>query len=117
MRYQYIYVAGPITNGNSLLNLRDGMLAGIDLIKRGFTPYIPHNDMIQYMLDPVTMDYETILEQDLSWVEKCDALLRLPGSSPGADREVAHAKANNIQTFYNVHVLEEANEIHAAAGE
>ena len=109
MKYRYIYVAGPITKGNTLLNIRNGMTTGIDLIRRGFVPFVPHNDFIQYILDPDTLDYDTILEQDLAWVEKCDALLRLPGDSPGADREVAHAIRHRLLVTSSIKDLETEN--------
>ena len=109
MEYRYVYVAGPITKGNTLVNLRNGMMAGLELVKLGYVPFVPHNDMIQYMLDPETLDYETILSMDLAWVERCDALLRLPGESPGADREVAHATKHGLLVTNSIDYLEEAN--------
>ena len=36
-------------------------------------------------------EYETWMEYDLAWLGACEALLRLPGHSPGADREVRYA--------------------------
>ena len=33
---------------------------------------------------------------DLRLVERCDVLVRLPGDSAGADREVAHARRRGI---------------------
>ncbi len=109
MKYRYVYVAGPITRGDTLVNIRNGMLAGTELTKRGFVPFIPHNDFIQYILDPVTLDYETILRLDLAWIERCDALLRLEGDSPGADREVAHAQKLGLLVTSDIEYLEEAN--------
>jgi hypothetical protein len=49
--------------------------------------------------------YEDWMEQCLSWVERCDALLRLPGSSPGADREAQHAMQKGIPVFYSLEEL------------
>ena len=109
VKYKYIYVAGPITHGDTLRNIRKGMLVGIELIKRGFVPFVPHNDMVQYLLDPDTLDYETILTQDLAWVKKCDALLRIPGKSPGADREVQYALSQGLFVTRHIDYLEEAN--------
>ncbi|MEK0326138.1 MAG: DUF4406 domain-containing protein [Nitrosopumilus sp.] len=113
MKYRYVYVAGPITKGNTLLNIRNGMMMGLELIRRGFVPFVPHNDFIQYILDPHTLEYDTILEQDMAWVERCDALLRLPGESPGADREVAHAEKHGLFVTDSIDVLESANAIAA----
>lgn len=39
---------------------------------------------------------------DLAWLERCDALLRVPGPSAGADREVAHARERGLPTFFTV---------------
>ena len=108
---KYVYVAGPITKGNTLLNIRNAMTVGTELITRGYVPYIPHNDFIQYMLDPKALDYETILDQDLAWVERCDALLRLPGDSPGADREVAHALKHGLAVAKHIDHLDQINEL------
>ena len=55
------------------------------------------------------MDYETILKQDLAWVKKCDALLRLPGDSPGADREVQYALSQGLLVTQSMDYLDEAN--------
>ena len=35
----------------------------------------------------------------------CDAVLRLPGESKGADNEVRVAKANKIPVFYSIDAL------------
>ena len=106
---KYVYVAGPISKGDTLLNIRNGIRTGTELIKRGYVPYIPHNDFIQYILDPEALDYETILACDLAWVERCDALLRLPGESPGADREVAHAMEHSLFVARHIDYLDEYN--------
>ncbi len=110
MKYKYVYVAGPITQGDTLLNIRNGIKAGTALVRCGYVPYIPFNDFIQYMLDPEVLDYETILKQDLAWIERCDALLRLPGESPGADREVAHAIKHGLLVTTDIDYIDEANE-------
>ena len=109
MKYKYVYVAGPITNGDTLLNIRNGMKAGTELVKLGYVPFVPHNDFIQYMLDPDALDYETLLAWDLAWVKRCDAVLRLPGESPGADREVQYARSQGLLVVNTVECLEEAN--------
>ena len=38
---------------------------------------------------------------DLAWIERCDALLRMPGESSGADREVEHARAHSVPVFHS----------------
>jgi hypothetical protein len=38
----------------------------------------------------------------LPWVSVADAVLRLPGTSPGADREVALALSLGIPVYYDI---------------
>ena len=109
MEYKYIYVAGPITKGDTLLNIRNGMSTGTELLRLGYMPYIPHNDFIQYMLHPDVLTYERMLDWDFAWIERCDALLRLPGESPGADREVRCAQRRNLLVVNTIEALEAAN--------
>jgi hypothetical protein len=86
-----LYIAGPITgSGDAIMNVRNGILAGEEVKRRGWLPFIPHLDILVRIACGV--EYEQILEMDLEWVKKCDALLRLPGESPGADRECEVAK-------------------------
>ena len=109
VKYKYIYVAGPITKGDTHINVRNGMLAGLELIKRGFVPFVPHLDYGMRFIDPDTMHYENMLAQDFAWIERCDALLRLPGDSSGADREVKHALEHGLIVVNHIDYLEEAN--------
>lgn len=44
--------------------------------------------------------YEVYMAQDFAWIERCDCLIRLPGESSGADREIEHAKGLGKQVFY-----------------
>lgn len=109
MKYRYVYVAGPISLGDTHVNVRNGMLAGLELINRGFVPFIPHLDYAMRFIDPKTMHYENMLDQDFAWIERCDALLRLEGESPGADREVEHAQKHGLLVTNTIDYLEEAN--------
>jgi hypothetical protein len=47
-------------------------------------------------------EYGVWTEQGLIWLEMCQALIRLPGESPGADHEVEEAEALGIPVFYSV---------------
>lgn len=42
-------------------------------------------------------------------IARCDAVLRISGSSRGADMDVAHAKALGLQVFYSVDEIPDAN--------
>ena len=43
--------------------------------------------------------YEAWTALDFAWLEVCDALLRLPGHSPGADAEEAWCQAHGLPVF------------------
>ncbi len=48
------------------------------------------------------MSHADWLEVDLPWVDVADAVLRLPGESRGATREVKRAEWRGIPVFYSV---------------
>lgn len=77
---------------------------GTMLMDCGFTPFIPHLNYYWHAIDP--RPYEEWLEHDLSWVAASEALLRLPGYSPGADREIAFAKDFGIPVFETLEALQ-----------
>lgn len=98
-----IYIAGPYTKGDPVLNTRTAILTGSKLLARGFTPFVPHLTMFWHMLDP--QDYEVWLNFDFEWVKTCDGLLRLEGESSGADREVRVAVEHKIPVFFSLDSL------------
>lgn len=95
-----IYIAGPYTKGDVAQNVRNAIEAGHMVIEAGFVPYIPHLSHFHHMLYPE--DYETWIAIDFIWVDVCDAVIRLPGESSGADREVDLAKRQGKWIFYGV---------------
>lgn len=99
MKPKYVYVAGPYSS-DPVLGTRAAIEAADWLAQRGFVPFIPHLTHFWHFLIP--HPYEFWLEQDLEWLKKCDALLRLPGESSGADREVTMARTWHIPVFFDV---------------
>jgi hypothetical protein len=83
-----VYVAGPYSSDPEG-NTRRAIAMGTILMDCGFSPYIPHLTHYWHAIDP--RPYEEWVEHDLSWVAVSEALLRLPGHSPGADREADFA--------------------------
>jgi nucleoside 2-deoxyribosyltransferase len=71
------------------------------LLDAGFVPFCPHLSHYPDIAQP--RGYEAWLAYDLVWLESCDVLLRLPGESPGADREVAYARQHGIPVVAVVH--------------
>lgn len=100
-----VYVSGPISNGDVEQNVRNACKAAAELIKLGYAPLVPQ--LTAYLQSPVAslsagFSHETWMEVDLPWVEVADVVLRLPGLSRGADREVAHALAKGIPVFTSI---------------
>jgi len=95
-----IYIAGPYTKGDQAENVRNAIYAGSFIGNLGHFPFIPHLSHFWHMMIPE--NYEYWLRQDEEWLKCCDGLLRLPGESAGADREVELAKALGIPIYTSV---------------
>ena len=93
-----VYVAGPYTHGDVEANVREAIAASDMLLEAGYAPYCPHMSHFWHRQHP--HDYETWMALDMAWLAQCDALIRLPGESPGADREVLFAQHHNIPVYY-----------------
>lgn len=98
-----VYVAGPLTKGNLFANVREAALMGDRVWRAGFAPFVPHVFSLGEVIVP--REYEDAMAFDFEWVRRCDALLRLEGESPGADREVAYARECLIPVYYNLEDL------------
>jgi Domain of unknown function (DUF4406) len=101
-----VYIAGPVSLGDLDQNVRQANEAMIELMKAGFAPFNPMLSCFAGWPEakgPEVLPRNTVhddwYDMDLSWVSVCQAVLRLPGESKGADREVAHANALNIPVF------------------
>jgi hypothetical protein len=101
-----VYVAGPYTKGDPCINTHRAIEAGNAVLDAGFAPFVPHLSHFWHTASPRV--YEDWMELDLAWVVKADALLRLPGESSGADREVALALAAGVPVFHSLPELIEA---------
>jgi len=98
-----VYVAGPYTKGDVAVNVREAVGASNELLKLGYAPYCPHLTHFWHMLFPG--EYRTWTDLDNEWVACCDAMLRIPGESGGADDEVEVAKSLGIPVFFSVEEL------------
>ena len=92
-----IYVAGPYSQGDMDANVNLAIAYGHNILDMGLSPFVPH--LAHYMHLIKRRDYEDWMNWDLTWLEKCDALIRIPGPSPGADREVTRAHELGIPVF------------------
>jgi hypothetical protein len=112
MRNILVYVAGPISRGDLRENIRQACEMGLQLLKAGVAFHIPH--LTCYMGQvydglgavPEVLPKGSAIEDwyAISLVElrRCDALLRLPGDSVGADLEEAEAVRSGIPVFASI---------------
>lgn len=90
------------------------MRAGSELLDAGHCPFVPHTTSTWHMIHP--HGYEVWMDWDFKWILQCEALVRLPGVSPGSDREVDHAKGAGLPVFHSVAEFLEWHAKHAAVG-
>lgn len=96
-----IYVAGPYTNGDVAQNVRSAIFEADYITSHlGHVAYCPHLTHFWHMLLP--HEHEFWMQLDLAWLDVCDAILRLPGESAGADREVAYAQTRGSIVYHSV---------------
>jgi hypothetical protein len=95
-----IYVAGPYTKGDVAVNVRTAYEAANRLADLGFAPFVPHATHFWHMLYP--RPYEFWLALDNEFLQCCAAVLRLPGESSGADKEVQLARDIGMPVFTKI---------------
>ena len=95
-----IYCAGPYSNGDVAVNVRTAIDAGAQLIQSGFAVIVPHTCHFMHIIHP--QDYESWMAIFFELVTRCDGLYRIPGFSPGADREVEYARQHGIPVFHSL---------------
>jgi len=101
-----IYIASPYTIGNKLENVKRQIQVADVLLEHGYNPVLPLLNHFWHEISPKTEDQW--LAYDLSLLDKCAYLLRLPGESIGSDIEVEYAENNMITVFYDlVELLDE----------
>lgn len=92
-----VYIAGPYT-GDEAANVRAAIEAAEFVRNAGHVPFVPHLMHFWGLQHP--RPYGDWLAQCLVWLACCEAVLRLPGHSAGADVEVATAAKLGIPVFH-----------------
>ena len=114
-----IYIAGPISKGDLLANIRQADAAFIRLLRAGFAPFCPHwscfcgavsNRVLETVgqaaqVMPEGTVHDDWMGTDLPWVAVSEAVLRLPGESVGADLEVKEAYQRGIPVYHSLNEL------------
>lgn len=118
-----VYVAGPIgaNDEGRAARIEAAGAAGIQLLLKGFAPFVPHLWAAANLNADGVASYEQWMDYDFAWLRQCQMVLRIPGDSPGADREVAEAQRLGLPVVYTVlhaevyrDVLSRARERHGA---
>jgi hypothetical protein len=95
-----VYLASPYTIGNQQDNVDCQINMAAYLLDRGFFPFAPL--LCHYIDQKHPRDYDVWLKWCIAWLPQCNAVLRLPGHSRGADLEVELAISKNIPVFHIV---------------
>lgn len=122
-----VYIAGPIRKGDLAENIKQSDVAVRALMGAGIAYYNPMwscyaGGCTRWRFDSERGEpkvigaartdahwpeiaFENWMENDYSWISVCDAVLRLPGESTGADLETKFATERGIPVFTNVEEL------------
>lgn len=100
-----VYIAGPYSKGDVLANVHKAIKVANDLAKLGFYPFVPH--LLHYWHELYPLGYDFCCEIDNEYLLVCDAVIRIPGESPGSDAEEDLARKNDIPVFYNIYEVKE----------
>lgn len=98
-----VYIASPYSVGDVARNVGHSFDVANELMFHGFVPYAPLWVHFMHMYYP--HPDEVWMTFDLEWLRACDCVLRIPGESKGADREVEIARAEDIPVFYSMNEL------------
>lgn len=112
-----IYISGPLTKGETanmqeiLFNLGAAQEAAYQIIKMKACPFLPHlswhlSEWIK-SYHHEAIPYRAWMELCVKMVNVCDAVLVLPGESPGRDTEESYAAHVKKPIFYSLESLKE----------
>jgi hypothetical protein len=99
-----VYVAGPHEKPDMCVNTHNALLAA-NRIYDLCTPVVPHLSHFWHTMSPKPWD--VWMRFDLDYLRRCDALLRLPGASRGAEIEESAANMWGIPVFHTIPSLRE----------
>ena len=98
-----VFISGPYTSPDPVINVRNAVLAAEKVIEKGHVPFVPHLNHLWHLISPHDINYW--YNYDLEWLRICDIILRLPGKSIGADHESRYALKHNIRVIYDINEL------------
>lgn len=99
-----VYVAGPYSS-DPTANTNRAIAVGDMLWQEGYAPLIPHLTHFWHAMHP--HPYVEWLEYDNQFLPCCDVVLRIPGESSGADKEVDLATSLGMEVFHSIEELKD----------
>lgn len=106
-----IYIAGPLSADTVVgvnKNVDAAMKVFHHIVQAGHYPFIPHVSVMLDRMKENKQTYEAWMHYDFVWLCQCNVVYRMPGVSPGADREVEYASSMGISTYYDLNQMFEA---------
>jgi hypothetical protein len=98
MTSHLIYIAGPYTKPDPIINTRKAASVGMKIHEDTMAGVIiPHLSLLAHAMFPRELEYWYAF--DLAQVAACTAVCRIPGVSVGADAEEAFARQRGIPVF------------------
>lgn len=98
-----VYISSPYSCGNPVANVSVQIHAMHRIMDMKAAPIAPLLTHFADLYRP--RPYDDWLHVDLAIIPKMDVVLRLPGISPGADREVAEAMRCGVPVCYSFEML------------
>lgn len=89
-----VYIAGPYSHGDLATNIRNVLAAAEIVAECGHIPFIPHINFLWSLVHKHPAEFW--YKWDLHWMLQCNIVVRLPGHSPGSDREEQLARIYGI---------------------
>jgi hypothetical protein len=95
----WVYIASPYTQGDKFQNTYLAMKEWDAVFSSGLV--VPYCPLLSHFQDErFPRPYEDWMTFSLALLDRFDALYRLPGYSPGADREEARMRELGKPVFY-----------------
>lgn len=96
-RKTVVYIACPMTKGNWTANVQAAARVSRDLMRKGYCVFNPTGSWLADLVEKTEPD--VWIENDFGLIAVSDCILRLPGESEGADRELDFAARNGCPIF------------------
>lgn len=102
-RRTVIYLACPMRSGSWTNNVRTACQVAKDLMRKGYSVINPITSWLADLVEPT--EFKNWIEMDYGLIDVSDCVLRVPGTSEGADLEMDYAARNDTPFFSDISEL------------